>query len=495
MAATMKLRSHILIITATILLPLLAFVCIVLVLHFQSGRETQLQNLVATSRALSLALDKDFEARVAALKTLAQSVHLHDGDLELFYAESKRVLPVHEGADAIVLVDSAGQQVTNTRRAIGERLSRYSDLGFIKKVIESRQPAVSNLFITRAAQRPIISVGVPVVVHGETKYALTMSLSPAFIQRLLEQQAISPQRLATIIDANKIIVARTRDMDKFLGKSASPSLSAKSAENSEGWWLGKPSGSEPSYVAHRRSNFSGWVVAIAVPVSMVNRPLWQAIGFIVGGILFFLLVAIGIATLFWRRIVSSIAALSKDASALGEGETPELEASPIVELDQIKKEFETLAAERKEATDQLHYERQLLQRITENVSESIFITDANGRVTFVNAQALATFGFNAVELSGQALHERIHHQHSDDSSLPRSECALAQALTTGNIITNHDDVFLKKDGTAVMIQWTGAALEVHGRRIGMVLIAGDITKRKRSLTEMEKQGAQRTEID
>src|SRR5262250_1187022 len=159
----MKLRSHILIITATILLPLLAFVCIVLVLHFQSGRETQLQNLVATSRALSLALDKDFEARVAALKTLAQSVHLHDGDLKLFSAESKRVLPVHEGADAIVLVDSAGQQVTNTRRACGERLSRDSDLGFIKKVIESRQPAVSNLFITRAAQRPIISVGVPVV--------------------------------------------------------------------------------------------------------------------------------------------------------------------------------------------------------------------------------------------------------------------------------------------------------------------------------------------
>jgi hypothetical protein len=100
----MKLRSHILIITTTILLPLLAFVCIVLVLHFQSGRETQLQNLVATSRALSLALDKDFEARVAALKTLAQSVHLRDGDLNLFDEESKRVLPVHEGADAIVLV-------------------------------------------------------------------------------------------------------------------------------------------------------------------------------------------------------------------------------------------------------------------------------------------------------------------------------------------------------------------------------------------------------
>src|SRR5262249_56179099 len=100
-------------------------------------------------------------------------------------------------------------------------------------------------------------------------------------------------------------------MDKFLGKSASPSLSAKSAENSEGWWLGKPSGSEPSYVAHRRSNFSGWVVAIAVPVSMVNRPLWQAIGFIVGGILFFLFLALPTPPLFFRPLSSPLASLSK----------------------------------------------------------------------------------------------------------------------------------------------------------------------------------------
>jgi PAS domain S-box-containing protein len=491
----MKLRSHILIITTTILLPLLAFVCIVLVLHFQSGRETQLQNFVATSRALSLALDKDFEARVAALKTLAQSVHLRDGDLKLFYEESKRVLPVHDGADAIVLVDSTGQQVTNTRRPFGEPLSQYSDPSFIKKLIEGRQPAVSNLFITRAVQRPIISVGVPVVVDSEAKYALTMSLSPVFIQRLLEQQAIPSQWLATIIDANKVIVARTRGMDKLLGKSASPSLSARSTENSEGWWIGTPSGSEPSYVAHRRSNFSGWVVAIAVPVSTVNRPLWQAIGFIVGGILFFLLVAIGIAILFWRRIVSSITALSGAAAALGKGEVPDIEPSPIVELEQIKKEFETVAAERKKDADQLNYERQLLQKITENVADSIFITDANGSVTFVNARAIATFGFSAEELLGQSLDEKIHDHQPDERPLSGSECALRQTATTSKLIRNHEDFFVKKDGTVLIVECTHVPLEVHGRRIGMVLIARDITERKRLLTEMEKRAAQRTRAD
>ena len=487
----MKLRSHIVIISAATLLPLLAFVCLVLVLHFQSGREAQLQNLVATSRALSLALDKDFEARVAALKTLAQSVHLRDGDLKSFYEESKRALAVHEGADAIVLVDPTDQQIINTRRAFGERLAQYSDPGFIRKVIEGRQPAVSNLFISRAAQRPVISVGVPVVVSGETRYALTMSLSPAFIQKLLQQQAIPAQWLSTIIDGNKIVVARTRDMDKLLGKPASPSLSVNSAESSEGWWIGRPSGSERSYVAHRRSNFSGWVVAIAVPVSTVNRPLWQALGFIVGGVLFFLLVAIGIVILFWRRIVFSITALSKAAIALGKGNTPEIEASPIVELEEIKKGLETIGAEQKKAAEQLEYEYQLRQKITENVAEAIFVTDANGRIMFANAKAIATFGFSTEELLGQSLHEKIHHHHhlTDEHPSSGSECFLARTPTLGTTTTSYDDVLFKKDGTVVIMECISAPLEAHGRNVGMVLMARDITERKRLSAATQKQAA------
>ena len=165
-------------------------------------------------------------------------------------------------------------------------------------------------------------------------------------------------------------------MDKLLGKPASPSLTANSAENAEGWWIGKPFGTQPSYVAHRRSNVSGWTVAIAVPRSTVNRPLWQALGLIVGGIIFFLLVAAGIATIFWQRIVSSITALSKAATALRKGGRPKIEAMPIVELDQVKKEFESLSSEWTNAADQLDYQHQLFQKITDSITESIFITDA-----------------------------------------------------------------------------------------------------------------------
>ncbi|MDZ4345034.1 MAG: PAS domain S-box protein [Candidatus Binatia bacterium] len=400
------------------------------------------------------------------------------------------MVPVHEGTDAIVLVGSNGNQAANTRRPFGENLSQFGDPDFIRKVIESRRPAVSNLFTTRVVQRPVISMGVPVVVDGVIKYALTMSLSPAFIQRLLEQQAIPSHWLSTIIDANKIIVARTRDMDKLLGKTASPSLTAKSAENAEGWWIGQPFGGEKSYVAHRRSNFSGWTVAIAVPVSAVNRPLWQALGFMIGGIVFFTLVALGIALLFWRRILSSITALLEAAKTRGGGPTPEIEASPIVELDQVRKEIETAAGERKKAADRLQYEALLVQKITESVAESIFITDSDGHVTFVNPKALDTFGFSAKELLGHSLHEKIHDRHPDGTPFPRGECVFAHTRTTGRVITNHEDVFFRKNGTAVIVECSHAPLEADGRPIGTLLIARDITDSRRQSNGGSFQGTQ-----
>jgi PAS domain S-box-containing protein len=96
---------------------------------------------------------------------------------------------------------------------------------------------------------------------------------------------------------------------------------------------------------------------------------------------------------------------------------------------------------------------------------------------------------------GQSLHDKIHHHSTDGHLLSGSECILAQTRAMGQMIKNHDDVFLKKDGTALIMEYTSASLEAHGQPIGLVLIARDITERKRLLTEMEKRAAQRTRAD
>jgi PAS domain S-box-containing protein len=331
------------------------------------------------------------------------------------------------------------------------------------------------------------------MIDGEIKYALTMSLSPAFIQRLLEHQTGQAHWLSTIIDANKIIVARTKDVEALRGKPASASLSANSAGTTEGWWTGRPSGSEDSYVAHRRSNVSGWTVAIAVPVSSVNRPLWQALGLIMGGIVFFLAVAVGIAAIFWRRIFSSINALAKAAITLRQGKTPDIEPSPITELDQVKKTFESMAAEWKAAADGLEYQRRLFENVTSNIAEPVLVTDAHGRITFANSKATAMFGFSATELLGQSLAGMLDHRCADTASLTEKACG--DTCASAGTIAAHQHLLLHKDGTPLILDCAHVPLEVDRRHVGAILIVRDIRAANGRHTDADEPPERRPKND
>ena len=129
----MRLRSHVLIIVSATLLPIIAIMCVAIILLFQKGRDIELDHLVDTARALSLAVDRDFEIGLASLRALGTNQELRTRDLRAFYDEAKQALTVHEGADAIILVDPSGRQIINTRRPYDDPLPQYGDLGFIKK--------------------------------------------------------------------------------------------------------------------------------------------------------------------------------------------------------------------------------------------------------------------------------------------------------------------------------------------------------------------------
>ena len=383
----MKLRSHVLIIATATLLPIIVFTCLVVVLLFQKMRDEQLQNLLGTARALSLALDRSFEKGIGTLNALATSRQLRDGDLKKFHEESRRVLAAHEGAEAIVLVDPAGQQIINTRVPFGERLPRGGG-AVAPRVARSRAPAVSNLITGPVVKRPLVVVGVPVTFDGAVKYVLTMALSPAFLQTLLEQQCILSDSLCTVIDANKNIAARNLDIDKYLGKPAGPTLSAKSAAMLEGVWTGEPQQFEPVYVAHRRSEHSGWTVALGVPILKIHRPLWLFLGAVVTGIIFFILVAAALAAFFGRRIVNSITTLAEGAKALGAGAVPRLTAAPVAELDEVRRELESAATKRAAMETALRRTEQHLRTIIETEPECVEVFAPDGKLLEMNAAGL-----------------------------------------------------------------------------------------------------------
>jgi PAS domain S-box-containing protein len=383
----MKLRSHLSIIAAVTLLPIIVVVCISMVLLFRKMRDDQLQSLVSMARALSLAVDRSFERAKGTLAALSVSRHLQTGDLKGFYEESKRVLAAQEEAYAIALLDPGGQQLVNTAVAFGEPLPRGSGV-LSGRVARTRTAAVSNLLTGTIVKKSLIAVGVPVYVGGEVKYVLTMALSSLFLQKILELQNLSPDYLCTVVDTNKVIVARSRDIDQHLGKPASRGLSQNSAASMEGSWIGEPLDSEPVYAAHHRSERTGWTVALGIPVSKIDRPLWLFLAANVAGIALFVVVAAALATLFGRRIVSSVAALAEGAKALGTGLLPQLAVSPVVELDHVRRELEAAAGKRIAMETAVRQSEERLRTIIETEPECVTLIAPDGTVLEMNAAGL-----------------------------------------------------------------------------------------------------------
>ncbi|KAA2234744.1 PAS domain-containing sensor histidine kinase [Salinarimonas soli] len=118
--------------------------------------------------------------------------------------------------------------------------------------------------------------------------------------------------------------------------------------------------------------------------------------------------------------------------------------------------------------------------IAENAADAIFVMDAEGRITFANPAAERIFGWPRGEMVGQVLHDLLHHHHPDGRPYPRHECPVAQAYRTGETLAGHEDVFFRKDGSAVSVSCSNAPLVGSGTVIGSILTVQDVSERKRA---------------
>ena len=134
--------------------------------------------------------------------------------------------------------------------------------------------------------------------------------------------------------------------------------------------------------------------------------------------------------------------------------------------------------ERKQAEEQLKQQLILMKSITDKSTDSIFLTDSAGRVTFVNPEAERVFGYTAAEMKGQVLHDLIHHHHPDGRPFLASECPVLKTFQTGETMRNYEEVYFRKDGSMVDVIGSTALLESQEERLGIVYVLRDVTERK-----------------
>jgi PAS domain S-box-containing protein len=141
----------------------------------------------------------------------------------------------------------------------------------------------------------------------------------------------------------------------------------------------------------------------------------------------------------------------------------------------------------KQAQEQLRRALEFDETVMLSMGEGLYTVDSNALVTFMNPAAERMFGWTLDEVIGRNVHKVIHHTHPDGTPFPIEECGSLRVLTDGIRVNEHEDFFIRKDGTFFDVVYSSAPLKKDDEITGLVVVFRDITERKRSEDEIRFQ--------
>jgi signal transduction histidine kinase/ActR/RegA family two-component response regulator len=311
----MKLRSHLLVLTLAVLLPVSVFGVATTLWVTDRERAAFERGAVERTHALLTAVDTELNGHLTGLQGLATSYPLQQGELDAFRRQSARLLPMHAHWRTIALLQPSGEPVLAVSRP-GETGRPAIHRLEVAQPLEDRRPAISNLSTERGLRT--FSVSVPVEV-GDQLFVVAAIVDAQSILDLLTPQRLQREWIAAVLDRNGNVVARTSTDAEFPSEAIAANLREALESNSEGWIHHELAEGEERYTPYSRSGRSGWTVAMAIPASDVEAITDQTMLLLAVWLLFALLIAVMLAAGFSRRIAEPIVELAEAAKALGRG--------------------------------------------------------------------------------------------------------------------------------------------------------------------------------
>ena len=119
--------------------------------------------------------------------------------------------------------------------------------------------------------------------------------------------------------------------------------------------------------------------------------------------------------------------------------------------------------------------------------EGIFRNDLEGRVTYANPAALDLLGYTTDEVIGQRSHELFHHTRANGAPYPAAECQAGKSLTDGATRRITDELFWRKDGRSIAVDYTSTPIREGGRVVGAVTVFDDVTHQRQMKEQLRHQ--------
>jgi len=309
-----------------------------------------------------------------------------------------------------------------------------------------------------------------------------MSFKVDEIARVLRQKNLPQSWIVAVVDRNHIILARNRDMDRFVGQQVTPTTEALMKTSDATTFQSASHDGSSVFGAFVRSPFSGWTVFIGIPRSEVDAPLWRTfwqIGLAAGALL---LLGAGLAAVVGGHLARSLDRVSHVALALAEDLPWVPFRSTIREVNDVvaaHQAADNLLRQRSHERDQAWA---LLRDAVDSISEGFVIFDPDDRLVMCNQRYLDLYPESAPAMvPGTTFEDIVRYglrRGEYAEAVGREEEWLAERLrdhraAKGNVEQQHSD------GRWIMVT------ERRTRNGGIAGLRIDITERKRAQAEAE----------
>ncbi len=478
------LVQHLLVLSLTILLPQVLLGAL-FVWRYTSEQKTSLEReVVVIVRERVASLDRELEGIVGALQALATSPLIDQNDYRRFRDQAVQLLSFR--GTAVVLRDRDGRHIINTLQPVEAAPLRSTDPDLLANDAEiflTKAPAISNLYIGASTHRPFVNVAVPVIRDNEVRFVLAMAIDPVTLSGSLLRE--TPKGwTGAIIDRKLLIIARSVDQERFIGKLASQPTRERLIGESGSFHGGLTLEGVPVFSAYQKSALAGWTIVFAIPEDILNAPLrdlWRSL--LLMGLFAIALSLLG-AFLYGRILRQGLNRLAQSARHVGRANFVAGGPTAVIEMNEVSKLLVMADADlkRKDA-----HQRTLLHELDHRVKNTLAIIQSLvtqsvrgsaspehfreaiiGRVMALarSHEVLSAANWKDPELSAVAgavfsrESERIHYEGDPVSLEPRVVVAFAQIFH--ELLANAEKHgSLSRPEGRVTVTWRLEGIDLH----------------------------------
>ncbi len=125
--------------------------------------------------------------------------------------------------------------------------------------------------------------------------------------------------------------------------------------------------------------------------------------------------------------------------------------------------------------------------LLDSTAEGIYGVDAEGRCVLVNHAFMRILGYeDTADLLGRDAHAFVHHTKTDGSEYHWEECPVHKAVRDGYRTHADKEVFWRKDGTPVPVEYWAYPVSRGGEVVGAVVTFVDVSERLRAEAQLSK---------